>query len=158
MKSNPNNRNVGLLLALMIIIALNFIFLDNNYHYFIPFHLLAIPWLQTSGFIIAILGLATSFIGQLQMRDSWRLNTDAKRSAVALITDGLFKYSRNPVYLGLIVAFCGFFLIAPNLVSLLFLLSMLVVLYRKIISEEAFLSQKIGDTYDNYASRTKRWL
>ncbi|MCB0665037.1 MAG: isoprenylcysteine carboxylmethyltransferase family protein [Saprospiraceae bacterium] len=157
-KSIPNNRNLILLLVLMIVIALNFIFLDNNYLYFIPFHLLAIPWLQTFGFIIAILGLATSFIGQLQMRGSWRLSTDANRSAVGLITDGLFKYSRNPIYLGLIIAFFGFFLIAPNLGSLLFLLSMLLVLYRKIISEEAFLSQKVGDYYDNYASRTKRWL
>jgi len=150
-------RTIQVLLFLMLIIGLNFIFIKSNYKYFIPIKFLEISWLQTLGFIISMFGLLVSFIAQLQMRNSWRISIDEK-SPVQLVTDGFFLYSRNPVYLGLSIGFIGFFLIAPNAGSFIFLFFMFIALNKKIIDEENFLEKESPENYLQYKRKVRKWL
>ena len=144
-------------LFLLIVIALNFCFLNSNYKYFFPFIALEISWLNLFGFLISIVGLIVTFIAQIQMRGSWRLGID-KENDLSLVTTGMYKFSRNPVYIGLGISFIGFFLIAPNLGSTLFLLIMAVAISIKIKDEEKFLKQNIPDEYHDYCQKVKRWI
>ena len=144
-------------LLLLIMIGVNYIFISANYQYLLPIHALEIGWLQTTGFTLSMLGLVLTFIGQLQMKDSWRLGIDTEKE-VQLVTTGLFSRSRNPIYLGLGIGFIGFFFIAPNLVSIIFIALMFYGVSMKIKDEEAFLLDKFGNQYKLYQSKVNRWL
>lgn len=154
-KTKKAERIIQAALILMMIIALNYIFIPSNYRYFLPLDALDIGWIKTSGFIISVLGLAFTFVAQLQMKNSWRLGIDEK---TALVTTKLFSISRNPIYLGLGIGFVGFFFIAPNIGSLLFLILMFYGVTLKIIDEEQFLSQEFGDAFKQYKSKVNRWI
>jgi len=77
---------------------------------------------------------------------------------VQLVTDGFFLYSRNPVYLGLSIGFIGFFLIAPNAGSFIFLFFMFIALNKKIIDEENFLEKESPENYLQYKRKVRKWL
>ena len=76
-----------------------------------------------------------------------------------LVTDGLFQYSRNPMYLGFSVAVVGVALMlgsfSPLLVSLLF---MLIVDRWYIAYEERMMLETFGNEYRQYCLRVRRWL
>lgn len=152
-----NNTVISICTLLVPVIAFNFAFFESRYQYFVPIAYLQQAWIQICGMIAGFLGLAFSFVAQLQMGDSWRIARDEKEHT-ALITHGLYRYSRNPVYLGLGVAFLGFFLMVPSAVSLCFLLMMQISIAVKIRLEEAYLQSQHPETYGPYRARVRRWL
>ena len=91
------------------------------------------------------------------MGDSWRLGLN-ENETISLIKHGLFKYSRNPVYLGILVSNIGFFLLMPNAVSLCFLALSYVSIEVKIRLEENYLLNTKGLAYENYLNRVRRWI
>lgn len=156
-KVGKHERMIQFGLFLMLIIGLNFCFLEENYRYFYPITGFEMGWLKTVGFILSIIGFLLTFMAQIQMKNSWRLGID-QENTVDLVTTGMYQYSRNPVYFGLGFVFIGFFLIAPNVGSLIFLIIMAFSIHKKVIDEEEFLSQKIPDEYSKYAKKVRRWI
>ena len=81
------------------------------------------------------------------------------RPATTLITDGPFRFSRNPLYLSLVLLYVGITLwlgvLWPLVLlpALVFLVQQLVVL-----REEAYLESRFGDAYRAYRARARRWL
>ena len=76
-----------------------------------------------------------------------------------MVSLGLYKYSRNPMYIGIItiVAGQGLFLKYSNLLWYalsLFIIFTLVVIF----IEEPHLEEKFGDEYKSYKKQTRRWL
>ncbi len=55
------------------------------------------------------------------MKNSWRIGIDTE-TKTDLITSGLFKFSRNPIFLGIILSLVGLFLTTPNALTVLFLI------------------------------------
>ena len=124
--------------------------------------LVPIPWLQ--GFSISLLGcgvlilsLLLILIAQLQMGDSWRIGID-QENKTALVQTGLFRFSRNPIFLGVRINFLGFFLVLPNAVTLVILVLGDVLLQIQVRMEEEFLSQQHGESYAEYKRIVPRWL
>lgn len=113
--------------------------------------------MQTTGFVLSILGLLIGFVAQLQMKNSWRLGIE-KNAEMDLVTTGLFKLSRNPIYLCLTISLLGFFLIAPNILSLICCGLMLFGINDKIKDEEEFLIDKFGNEFLQYQNKVRRWL
>jgi protein-S-isoprenylcysteine O-methyltransferase Ste14 len=77
----------------------------------------------------------------------------------ALVTSGIFKFSRNPIYLGdaLLVVAAGFFF--SNLVFIPALAAFIAYINRfQIIPEERALQSKFGRAFDNYLGQTRRWF
>ncbi len=144
-------------LFLLLVIGINFCFISSNYKYFLPFKVLEIYWLNLLGFAISIFGLIITFTAQIQMKNSWRLGLDNEKE-VNLITDGMYSFTRNPIYIGLGISFFGFFLIAPNLGSLLFLFIMSYAIVEKVKDEEAFLLLKVPNEFRAYKQKVKRWI
>ena len=85
--------------------------------------------------------------------------SEPKATTTALIQSGLFKYSRNPLYLGLLIAFCGL-AIAINKPWWLILAPLAVILtnYLLIIPEEQYLEKKFGEKYLSYKKSARRWI
>lgn len=77
----------------------------------------------------------------------------------AMIEEGPFRHSRNPLYVGLLALYLGVALLAHTFWALvLFPVAVLLVLWGAIRPEERFLHERFGASYDDYARRVRRWL
>ena len=77
----------------------------------------------------------------------------------ALITHGVFQWTRNPIYLADVLFLLGASLLWGSVVGLILVPVFAVFLDRRFIrAEEAVLRQAFGDAFDTYAVRVRRWL
>ena len=76
-----------------------------------------------------------------------------------LITRGFFCYSRNPLYLSLLIVMAAIASYSNSL-WLLFLLPVLILALNRfvIVHEEKYLEEKFGDDYLNYKRKVRRWI
>lgn len=111
--------------------------------------------------VIGVLLISTGllfFIGAfLSFGDSWRVGFDLKTPG-ALVTGGIFAFSRNPIYVFLDLWFVGIFLINGRLIFLIFAILTLMVIHWQILQEEAFLSKLYSHPYDRYREQTGRYI
>ena len=76
-----------------------------------------------------------------------------------LVTTGIFKYSRNPMYLGTFIGAFGAMVGAePNLVQHIILPAVCIYLYRQVSLEESALSNQFGNEYDKYRHSAPKWI
>ena len=76
-----------------------------------------------------------------------------------LITSGIFAYSRNPMYLGLLLAFAGIGVLFQALWLLILLIPIVVMTHYVLIRpEEIYLQAKFGDAYESYRKMVRRWI
>jgi protein-S-isoprenylcysteine O-methyltransferase Ste14 len=79
--------------------------------------------------------------------------------AATLVTDGPFRFTRNPGYLGMAAISAGTALLANALPPLVFLAGVLIVITRGVIEpEEQYLERRFGTAYRGYKTRVRRWL
>lgn len=79
--------------------------------------------------------------------------------ARALVNEGPFRLTRNPMYLGFTVLYIGITFVANAFWPLLFLPEAIVLTYLFAIKlEEAYLTREFGDSYRDYCSRVRRWI
>ncbi|WP_326983413.1 methyltransferase [Chryseobacterium sp. MYb264] len=123
--------------------------------YLIPF--LDVHYLKYIGIFLMILSFTWVVIAQIQMKNSWRIGIDEDLKT-ELITVGLFNYSRNPIFLGMIFSLIGFFLTLPTMFSLLFMILGIILIQIQIRLEEEFLLRQHGESYLHYESRVRRLL
>tara|TARA_Y100001935_G_scaffold162245_1_gene133422 strand:- start:164 stop:607 length:444 start_codon:yes stop_codon:yes gene_type:complete len=76
-----------------------------------------------------------------------------------LVISGIFKYSRNPMYLGMLMIILSTSIFYLNIYSILTpLLFILWINKFQIKREEEFLTEKFGDEYLSYKKKTRRWI
>jgi protein-S-isoprenylcysteine O-methyltransferase Ste14 len=81
------------------------------------------------------------------------------RRARALVDEGPFRLTRNPMYLGFTVLYLGITFAANAFWPLVFLPEAIALTYLFAIRlEEAYLTREFGDAYTEYCSRVRRWL
>lgn len=125
--------------------------------YLLPFWYLDQAILSIIGWGLLHASLIWILIAQLYMSDAWRIGIDTKNKTT-LITNGLFAISRNPVFLGLIMANVGIFLVAPNAFTLLISILSSVVIHVQTRLEEAFLQETLASEYTAYCEKVRRWI
>lgn len=77
----------------------------------------------------------------------------------AMIQEGPYRLSRNPLYVGMLALYLGLALLAPTFWGLaLFPAAVGLILWGAIRPEERFLRERFGASYDDYARRVRRWL
>jgi protein-S-isoprenylcysteine O-methyltransferase Ste14 len=77
----------------------------------------------------------------------------------AMIEEGPYRLSRNPLYVGLLALYLGVALLAGTFWGLvLFPVAVLLVRWGAIVPEERFLRRRFGAPYDEYTRRVRRWL
>ncbi|MDR1331009.1 MAG: isoprenylcysteine carboxylmethyltransferase family protein [Tannerella sp.] len=112
---------------------------------------------RLTGMGVALLGVTVFCIAMYTIRDSWRTGI-AVGERTALVTNGVYRYSRNPAFLGfdlfyagLAVAFCNWMLVFISLMGM-------ILMHLQIIDEEKLLSGQFGDAYQAYRKRTPRYF
>lgn len=81
------------------------------------------------------------------------------RDATTLVATGPYRWSRNPIYLGLLLILIAFWLACGSLTSALVPPVFVFLLNRNVIvPEETALEARFGDAYRHYKTRVRRWL
>jgi protein-S-isoprenylcysteine O-methyltransferase Ste14 len=75
-----------------------------------------------------------------------------------LVTAGIFRYSRNPIYVAFAFVLVGEFLIFANWILLAYLVAATWLFHRQVLREEEYLSSRYGQEYAEYCSRMRRYL
>ncbi len=152
---------IGKVLTLINIAIFALVMVNLTYpeglQYFAPFTWIGFPILKLTGFILIHLALIWIIIAQIQMSNSWRIGIDPNKKT-ELKTKGLFSVSRNPVFLGMLLTLAGIFLILPNAVTLLTLVSSALLFQVQVRLEEEYLLKMHGDVYLAYFKAVRRWL
>jgi protein-S-isoprenylcysteine O-methyltransferase Ste14 len=79
--------------------------------------------------------------------------------STALVVTGPYALTRNPIYIGFVVAYFGLAIVLTSAWMLLLLIPVLVILQRGVVErEEAYLEGKFGEAYRKYQARVPRWL
>lgn len=109
------------------------------------------------GFVIGIIGDLVFLISVICMKDSWRAGIPDK-DKTKLVTDGIYKYSRNPAFLGFDLMYIGILLIFFNPLNLIFSIFAIVMLHLQILQEEKYLSVTFGEEYLKYKQNVHRYF
>lgn len=120
---------------------------------------IALPWAGLRlvlGWAILVSALCFIAVAQAQMGASWRIGVDPQKTELKAM--GLFAISRNPIFLGMRAIMLGVFLIAPNALSLAFLLLGEALMQLQVRFEEAHLEVTQGEAYRAYKARVPRWI
>ena len=123
---------------------------------FIPFVVPNI--LRLIGFSLVVIGFLLGVAAFLAFRKA-RTTLDPHGSVSAMVSGGIYRFTRNPIYLGFLLMLIGLPLNSGNywgiVLAPFFVMSMNSLVIEK---EEAYLEKKFGDEYTSYKSRVRRWL
>ena len=119
-------------------------------------------WLEgagvtTVGVVLLVIALFWVLLAQAQMGTSWRIGIDEDHETT-LVTHGVFRFSRNPIFLGMRGNLLGLFLVMPNALTLTLWLLGDVAIQMQVFLEEAHLYQQHGPIYRHYQAATPRYL
>jgi protein-S-isoprenylcysteine O-methyltransferase Ste14 len=114
------------------------------------------PVIAWPGLAVMAAGSAIILAAQVQMGMSWRIGLDRERTG--LVITGLFAWSRNPTFLGMIAVVLGAFLIAPTVVTGIVLASAWIAFSVQIRMEEEHLQRMHGPAYERYRAVVPRWI
>jgi|GWRWMinimDraft_13_1066021.scaffolds.fasta_scaffold00394_4 protein-S-isoprenylcysteine O-methyltransferase Ste14 len=146
-----------LLIALLFVMTLIYSLSSKLYVYLVPVWYMDNCVILIIGLVIIHTALIWILIAQYQMNNSWRIGID-EANKTPLVTRGVFSFSRNPIFLGMILTVLGFFLILPNALSFFLTLTSYFVIQVQIRLEEEFLERQHGQTYRDYRSKTRRLI
>ena len=102
-------------------------------------------------------GVVLMVTAQLDMGVSWRVGIDEK-TRPGLVTHGVYRLSRNPIYVAILMAIAGFLVLLPTWPTLLALIGTWVGIRRQVIVEEAYLQRSYGSDFARYAAAVGRFV
>jgi len=128
--------------------------------YYFPIYIMDIPLILrlVSG---GILLLASGFLGAsgfyALIRNKTTFHTG--KSTSRIVTSGSYRFSRNPLYLALLLLMAGIAVLHTSVWLLLAVPALyLILLIKAVKPEERYLSRKFGREYLDYAARVRRWI
>ena len=125
--------------------------------------LIALDWnylpagVRLTGFCVGMLGDAIFLLSVLCMKDSWRAGIPDK-DKTELVTTGIYRFSRNPAFLGFDLMYVSVLLLYGNLLTLSFSAFAIVMLHLQILQEERYLVNTFGAPYQEYCRHVFRYL
>lgn len=109
---------------------------------------------------LGVIGLSSAIMGVTQFNKAQTTpNPQALENVSSLVTSGIYQYSRNPMYLGLVLILLGWALYLSHFLAFILIPIFMMYMTRfQIQPEERMMTQKFGDKYQAYVSKVRRWL
>jgi protein-S-isoprenylcysteine O-methyltransferase Ste14 len=124
------------------------------------FQAVEIKYSSYIGILLLVLGLAILISAvRLFRKDKTTVNPLNPEQATKLVTDGIFKYSRNPMYLGMVFILSSM-AVFFNLIGGIILIALFCIYITKfqIIPEEKAMSNLFSQDFNKYKQATRRWI
>lgn len=109
------------------------------------------------GVFFCLAGLSMLLWSLISFGQSFRVGIDTEHPD-QLITNGVFAYTRNPIYETFAMILLGQFLIFPNWILLIYLGAGVWLFHRQVLREEEYLKKHYGREYMEYCTRVRRYL
>ncbi len=123
------------------------------WHFNLPFSEEISTFFLCAGFLITFFGI-WSF-----RQASTTVDPLHPEQASNLVTSGVYKYTRNPMYLGMLMVLLSWMVYLENSINILIAIVFVWFISRyQILPEEKVLKALFGEQYDNYCIRTRRWI
>jgi len=146
-----------LTLIAMFIYVLVFAFFPSWHDNFLIITSLDNLTVKYFGLGLLAIALIWTIIAQEHMKNSWRIGIDTE-TKTELVTTGLFRLSRNPIFFGMILSLVGLFVTTPNALTGLFLILGYILIQIQIRLEEEFLTKEHGQNYIAYRQKVRRLI
>jgi protein-S-isoprenylcysteine O-methyltransferase Ste14 len=114
----------------------------------------AVAWL---GALLCVAGLSMLIWSLISFGRSFRIGIDAAQPD-ELIVDGVFAWSRNPIYVAFGMVLIGEFAIFPSWVTLAYFVAGSTLVHRQVLREEDYLKGHYGEAYERYCRSVRRYL
>lgn len=111
-----------------------------------------------AGVVAVLLGIAMAAVSAALFR---KAGTGIKPfdEATTLVTGGFYRYTRNPMYLGMFLMLAGVAILMGSIGATLPVLAFVLIIRNNfVMGEERFLEASFGQQYLDYRSRVRRWF
>ena len=138
-----------LLVAMIAMLAL---------HFLMPLAWIIPPFWNLTGLILIASGLILNLSADKAFH-TVRTTVKPFEESSSLVTNGVFRISRNPMYLGFVLILTGIAILLRTLSPYLVIFAFVAVIDMTFVRvEERMLAEKFGASWKHYQSATKRWL
>ena len=115
-------------------------------------------WARPVGMVLIVAGLAAMVLAVLEFRKA-RTTIVPHRAPSAIVTTGIYRYSRNPIYLGDVLVLSGLILVWQAVLAVpLVPIFALLIRTRFILPEEERLAAGFPTAFSAYVASTRRWI
>lgn len=120
----------------------------------------AIPGSPLVALGIVMTGVVVALLGVLEFRTAGTtVDPRAPEQSASLVVRGVYRVSRNPMYVGFLLMLTGWAVFLGNIASLLLLPVFILYMNRfQIVPEEQYMREKFGEAYAQYQATVRRWL
>jgi len=140
------------------LIFLGFILAASAIQYYWPASFPSSIGFKLIGVVVFLIGLAVVVTASRTFKEV-DTNIEPWKPTSKIVSDGIFAYSRNPIYVAFCLAPIGIgFVVGSFWVLMSFVPAAITVYFIAIKKEEAYLEQKFGDEYLTYKSNVRRWV
>ncbi|TFF97038.1 MAG: isoprenylcysteine carboxylmethyltransferase family protein [Promethearchaeota archaeon] len=139
--------------ALLPVVFISIWFLDSFFFEFSTVLNHYIPFLIRLSLFILIFGIALIFI-YLSHNTLFKTHEPPD----SLITDGIFKYTRNPMYFGILLIYIASLAFSISLIAALLIPVIFYVYNRMVNFEENVLFEMFGEEYKSYQAKVPKWI
>jgi protein-S-isoprenylcysteine O-methyltransferase Ste14 len=116
---------------------------------------LPVSWLGAMVFVLALALFAWAIVTITRAGS----NVPTNLPTTTIVESGPYRFTRNPIYLGMFLGLIGLAIAFDNFWLLMMLVPLAVIIrYGVVGREEAYLDRKFSDVYRGYRSRVRRWL
>ena len=123
-----------------------------------PIALLQAPWIQASGTVLAVAGIAATLYAQRDMGESWRIGVDPSETTT-LVRSGVFGLVRNPIFTAMLIFAAGITVMTPNPLALAAFAVLWVTIELQVrVVEEPYLNAIHGQAYRDYCETVGRFV
>lgn len=124
----------------------------------IPIPFVVPNFLRNIGFILIVIGFLLGIAAFSEFRKA-RTTIDPHGSVSSIVTSGIYRFTRNPIYVGFLLMLIGIPLNSGTYWGIILVPVFIYFMNRLVIErEEAYLEKKFGEVYTSYKSRVRRWL
>lgn len=125
------------------------IYLNKNY---LP------VWIRIFGTVLGTAGVILFLLSIYHMQDNWRAGVPEKKET-ELVTNGIYKFSRNPAFLGFDLIYLGILCMFFNVPLLVITILTVLLFHLQIVNvEEPFMQEVFGEEYQSYQEKVYRYV